>query len=161
MFDPMRAQSLLSVFLLISAPLVSMSAIAQPADIDTQCNAAIEAGKTRIKGIPHLTLIQVNSWRDVSQDYSGLKPDQKPLSYAYIVKGAGLQTVASSPIFMSAISTNIINNCPTVSMIRFGTYASGPFITYGLMPDGAIKAFECLGGALGEIEKPAWGKVYC
>ncbi|MGB7414562.1 MAG: hypothetical protein WA902_10175 [Thermosynechococcaceae cyanobacterium] len=161
MFDPMRTQSLLSTFLLISAPLVTMSAIAQPADLDAQCNAAIEAGKTQLKEVPNLTLIQLNPWRDVSQDYSGLKPDQKPLSYAYILKGEGMQNVASSPLFMSAISANIINHCPTVSMIRFGTYASGRFVTYGLMPDGAIKAFECLGGGLGEIEKPAWGKVYC
>jgi hypothetical protein len=79
-------------------------------------------------------------------------------SYTFGFKGPEAKTIMNSGRLQESVANQILTGCTSLSAVRFG-YWNGWFQTYGLMPDGKIKPFECIEPGVGN--KPKWGQVIC
>ncbi|MFK0735602.1 MAG: hypothetical protein ACFKPT_05050 [Gloeotrichia echinulata GP01] len=133
----------------------------------TVCRGAIANAKTRVQRIPNVLIEQV--WtRNNNELYSNV-PTGRPLEYIFYLTGpkrngliveAGIKKIENSPQFIKGISQEIINNCSSVSSVSFGSVlAPGCSITFGLMSDGAVKAFQDVDASDGRQLK--WGESFC
>lgn len=124
-------------------PLIS---IAKQPNMSPLCIAAIKNGENRLRKIDGLTVVPKNIWRDVRKDYSGWMPEKRIWSYTFVFEGkvGSIDSVFSSPVLMNAISTHVIQNCSSVSLVLFNRYASGRYVAYGLMPSKGVKQFDCV-----------------
>ncbi len=72
-------------------------------------------------------------------------PKDRPLSIEVILDGNAADSVMLSAAFQKAITSENINS---------GRYQTEWGCTYGLMPDGTIQDFKCVGYGLGENTIP-------
>jgi hypothetical protein len=84
--------------------------------VSEECEAAIVSAVSRIQERRTLDVEVVR--RNHAESYPD-GPSDRPFNYSFSVTGASARIVTDSPRFMNSISTNIINNCETVSMVRF------------------------------------------
>ncbi len=66
----------------------------------------------------------------------------------------------SSPKFIAAIATDIIQACDDVSLVTFGVTNSAYEHSLGLMPGGDVKLFDCLEPTEPNM-KLTWGQTFC
>ena len=84
-------------------------------------------------------------WREWNSDRnaSGTPPEGRPHQHAFGMSGSAVETVLSSPVLLDTLTTQIINNCNSVSSVSFGLWQSGFVVVYGLMPNGEVEFFKC------------------
>ncbi|NEQ20955.1 MAG: hypothetical protein F6K28_17355 [Microcoleus sp. SIO2G3] len=89
-------------------------------------------------------------------------PTSRPDGYEFLMDGEGGYDVLASNKFMALISTAIITNCPTVSMVSFLASPEG-HTTYGLV-NSEVRGFDCY-DAYDTLQspnpKPPWGYESC
>ena len=142
----------LNTLLLMLSPIQVKSQSGRTID---NCNAALVAAEKRITEGRNIDV--TTSVIDVSIRYEDY-PTGRPVGYAFNMRGNGTENILNSPQFMKAISTNIIQNCPTVSMVIFGLAETDEDSTYGLIDDKNIEPFTCV--APGNRRDP-WGYATC
>ncbi|PSB01105.1 hypothetical protein C7B64_20010 [Merismopedia glauca CCAP 1448/3] len=94
---------------------------------------------------------------DISSGYTDF-PAGRPLEYSFFIAGEGWNNILSSFKLLTAISQNMINNCQSVSLVTFGpdVNTDAPiFDSFGLMPNGKVKLFECT-----SREDVGWGYIF-
>ena len=134
--------------------------LGQRSNSSPACNSAIVKGENRLNEIQNLNIIPSRiNWGFISQPDPG-QPKNRPWVYSYIMQGVGISNIYSSPVLMSSVSTHIIRNCPSVSMVQFAVYRSGGNLTYGLMLNGDVRQFECLKEPWGQ-GTAKWGQTWC
>jgi hypothetical protein len=135
--------------------------------VSEQCEAAIVSAVSRIQ--ERRTLDVEVTRRNHAEGYPD-GPSDRPFNYSFSVTGASARIVTDSPRFMNSISTNIINNCETVSMVSFLAFTPPerprfPFRRlrgegiFGLIDTDRISEFSCEPPQRGR-ELP-WGQVSC
>ena len=97
---------------------------------------------------------------DISKGYPD-HPKNRPNSYVFAMKGEGASTVIRSPKFMKAITTNVIQNCGSVSIVRIAVWESDNVATFGLLPGGKVDAFQCVESQGRNSPKLSWGQEFC
>lgn len=92
-------------------------------------------------------------------DPSPLSPYRdRPYELTVMLGGEGQATVLSSPQFMRNISDRLIQNCGSVSAVRFTSNNSGWHDVYGLI-NGMVTGFTCVD--IDPAREPRWGEYYC
>ncbi|PZO43287.1 MAG: hypothetical protein DCF19_04875 [Pseudanabaena frigida] len=133
-------------------------------DISTEdiqrCSDALTATQDRIrqtKNVLSLKMITIQ----VSDRYPD-RPSDRPDGYQFLMVGKGGFDILASEQLMASISTQIITNCPSVSMVEFATYPEGAGI-YGLV-NNKVQGFDCY-EAYNTLQspnpKPPWGYEGC
>ena len=74
---------------------------------------------------------------------SGTPPEGRPRQYAFGMSGSAVEAVMSSGVLLDNLATQIIDNCNSISSVRFAQWGSGWFWVFGLMPNGEVEFFEC------------------
>ncbi len=129
---------------------------------NVQCRKAITNAENRLRKIPYV-LIE-NSY---TKTFESNFPQGRPLEYIFYLTAPirngvwveyGIMNLQNSVQLMTHISQDIISNCESISAVTFGSiFAPACGITFGLMADGKVIAFEWV-----DIDKPAkWGESYC
>lgn len=120
----------------------------------TSCSNALDSAQTRIQDgreiITELRFSEVSSqWNDT--------PRGRPKGLLVAMQGNYNQmvNVMSSPQFLTAIATKIINDCQDVSLVAFTVHATEGGIVYGLV-NGQVQQFQCT-----TDESPRWGFMFC
>lgn len=153
------------LFALVNIITLPTTVKAQGSNVD--CKKAVANAKSRLRKIPNV-LIEDTYTKNINQDqvYSDF-PKERPIEYIFYLTGpkrkgriveTGIKKLGNSPQFMKNISQDIISKCGSVGAVTFGTVlAPGCGMTFGLMDDGTIKAFEDV-----DVNRTLkWGETYC
>lgn len=121
------------------------------------CTTSISAAQAQIEtGREVEVMVRVQNLAELYPDH----PENRPMSYLFILKGGSNRAIMRSPQFHKSIARSIIQNCSSVSAVIFGAWGTGWQESTGLFPDGRIEEFECL-EYLGPGRKLTWGQEYC
>jgi len=99
---------------------------------------------------------------DISESYPD-HPDDRPMTYLLVLKGAATESIMRSPRFQKAIATEIIKSCGSVGVVTFGMDGTGWGQSVGVLPGGRVDNFECVEhiGSRGVPKKLIWGQEFC
>lgn len=140
----------------------SSSELAQPAESQLtnissdSCNAAIRATQS------HFEQLQQEKFKIDQVDATLLNqsfPSDRPNAYVITLDGQSASQMMTSPQLMQSISTNLISNCSTVSLVAFGKAQTDWAVHFGLVDNNEIEQFQC-------VNEPAqnqlpWGYKRC
>lgn len=140
----------------------SSSELAQPINpqpIHTSsnlCDTAIRSTKSQLEQLQQ-GKIWINQV-DVAQLNPSF-PNDRPHAYAITLDGQAASNVMKSPQLMQSISTNLISNCSTVSLVSFGKAQTDWSIHFGLIGSTQIEQFQCVNEPT--PDRLPWGYKRC
>lgn len=157
----MKLQTFTTIFCLTTliggiTNLLPNSALASS---EAACEVAIANAKKRIVEGRTITIVQT----DIT-DNSKLYPDHpngRPLFINIALKGSATVSVMKSPVFQTAIASELIKSCTSVGAVAFGKYQTDWRSIIGLMPDGTIQQFQKCVNPSRESNYPSWGQAGC
>ena len=126
------------------------------AGFSKKCQAAIDNSKSEVANISGIGLNK-SSKNDISSIYQDI-PKERSSEYKFTVGGRGGKNIMYSPVFMTDISKNIIENCNNIGSVQFEVDQTDNRIAYGLVKD-SVKKFDCT--ASKDNSKLKWGQVSC
>ena len=89
-------------------------------------------------------------------------PKDRPFRYEFVISGAGLVDVMNSTMFLTDITSQIISNCPSVSLAAFAKASSDWGRDFGLMGNGKVKPFDWDTRARAQRRGGIpWGETFC
>ncbi|MFM2060639.1 MAG: hypothetical protein RLZZ507_309 [Cyanobacteriota bacterium] len=140
--------------------LFSSVAEAQNTKFTVECNAALQRAKKQIQKNRKVKVVHTDQ-EDISQHYKHDKsyPQNRPFSYEFGLRGAATESILNSDKLLTIIAKDIIDNCPSISMIKFGEYATDHGGAIGLLRNNKVEPFECVDP--GENIKLSWGQIVC
>ncbi|MBW4590132.1 hypothetical protein G7B40_039810 [Aetokthonos hydrillicola Thurmond2011] len=127
----------------------------QEGDVTPECSTALRTASGRIEKGRRVKVVSITKY-DFRQEYSDY-PKDRPFSYGFVLDGTATGTVLQSGKFLTAISTEVINNCPNAGMVTFVEHYTDGFVTFGLVGKNSVRAFKCLNPG----SKPSWGSTIC
>lgn len=136
-------------FLLSLAPALAQNS-------NAQCASAVRSAKKQMERIGNITVKVKRSNRP--QEYRDY-PRNRPYSYDFLLNGTAADSVMQSTKLLTAISTDIIKNCPSVSIVDVGQDRTDYFFLFGLVGENKVEAFECI--SPGDTRKLRWGYFSC
>jgi hypothetical protein len=127
---------------------------------NTSCQNALTEAVRRIESA------NANVNRITRHDYNGTfhsdnYPTDRPFRYVLVISGAGLGDVMNSTMFLTDITSQIISNCPSISLADFAQVSSDGGRGFGLMKNGKVKPFECATRDRARTGKIPWGEEFC
>ncbi|MBD2138352.1 hypothetical protein H6F32_12280 [Anabaena sp. FACHB-1237] len=140
--------------------LFSSSVQAQNRKPSVECNVSLQRAKKQIQKNRKVKVVHT-SQENISQHYKSY-PNNRPFSYLFELTGSATQSILSSEKFLTAISTEIINKCPSISMVEFNESRTDHVESYGLLENNDVGLFKCL-----DMDDPMartklhWGYVVC
>lgn len=120
------------------------------------CNAALLAAENRLEQGRNLAVSL--EYMDVAQTYVDY-PMERGDGFAFVMRGPAAEDVMTSAQFMRSVSTEVIRQCPTVSLVEFWVAETDWGLTFGLMDQTQVDAFACLPQE--EYTEPNWGYMIC
>ncbi len=159
----MMQKFLANAIVVIAAGSLSLSVVGLPTQVRSEskgqiCEAAIANGRERITTGRSVRIVSSNI-EDGSQIYPD-HPDGRPQIVQFRLDGEAADSVMNSPVFKKAIASEIINSCGSVGAVIFGRDQTDWYSTFGLMPSGTIKQFECVDPDP-ERNNSSWGQQVC
>lgn len=129
-------------------------------DQELSCNYALIAAHSTLFNVKNLNSLNLTPTKVTAYypDNSTGRPD----GYKFLMDGSGGYDILASSKLMERVSSAIITNCPTVSMVSFSAKPEGD-VTYGLVND-KVQEFDCYEAyELGQSHnpKPLWGYEAC
>ncbi|MDJ0724203.1 MAG: hypothetical protein QNJ38_03740 [Prochloraceae cyanobacterium] len=106
------------------------------------CQDAVASVEKQLNKIDR---VKVESSEILNQNYP-YHPKGRPNNYKLVISGDEANAVMNNDILLNSLATQIINNCDSISLVRFNLYFTGYILEYGLMPDGTVKKFQCPAG---------------
>jgi hypothetical protein len=127
----------------------------QPDATTRQCLRAVATAQKKVGQVKQVRVLQPQKINisGIYQDFPSGRPDQ----YQFRLVGKGVATVLYSPKFMQAISQDLISQCTTVSLVTFGEYQTDWYLSFGLMANNKLEAFQCVEPGV----KLKWGEQAC
>lgn len=116
------------------------------------CHGELSAVRGELNAVPEGFL------RGIYIGYDEQAPADRPVSIGFVLGGPGQATVLSSPQFMLSLSQAVIEDCNTISSVRFSSDSSGWHGIYGLV-DGEVALFACVEPA--GYRALEWGEYFC
>jgi hypothetical protein len=139
--------------------LIAPAAQAQTATLQ-DCSATVIAVRNELERGRDLEVVLVET-RDLTQSYADY-PVGRPLSYYFRIDGTAADDVMLSPRFLTTLSTQIINRCPSAGSVDFGVNRTDWSKTYGYMGEGRVEAFRCVEPDRNRGDRQlAWGYDIC
>ena len=140
--------------------LFSSSAQAQNRKLSVECNAALQDAKNKIQKNRKVKIVKTIKL-DISQHYRSY-PSNRLFSHIFGLTGAATGSILSSEKFLTTIAKDIINKCPSISMVKFNEYETDHVESYGLLENNDVGLFKCLDmDDPRAITKLHWGYVVC
>jgi hypothetical protein len=131
-----------------------------PISKNVECNAALQKAKKQLQKNRKVNVVYTGQ-EDISQDYKNY-PTNRPFSYQFGLTGPATESILNSDKFLTIIAKNIIDNCPSISMVEFGEHHTDHVATYGLLSNNKVGWFKCIGeNDPGTTIKTMWGQVVC
>lgn len=154
---------LANAIVVIAAGSLGLSAVGLPSQVRSEpqrqtCEAAIANGRERITTGRSVTIVSFNLV-DNSQTYPD-HPDNRPQIARIRLDGEAADSVMNSLVFQKAIASEIINFCSSVGAVNFQRNQTDWSSTFGLMPSGTIKHFDCVDPDP-DRDKLSWGQQVC
>ena len=116
-----------------------------------RCNALLASIENRMRNRATITIKGTHDYTDSPVNRRHF------IFFQFIADG----TVGDA-VFRKSIASQIIYNCKTIGIVKFGGFVSRPgsFVTdaYGFIPSGKVVRFQCL---YGRRVKPRWGQAWC
>lgn len=106
-----------------------------------ECQAEIDAATETVEGGRDVRVIRVIQ-RDASDSYSGY-PDDASFSLNFMMEGTAVPAVMNSPQFMTIISTDVIDTCQSISLVKFTESQLDQSRIYGSV-DGSVSPLRCI-----------------
>jgi hypothetical protein len=129
--------------------------------IGKECTKSIDSLKSRLKAIKKLNLISTGTMNLSEWSYINA-PSDRPLILLIVMADSGGKNLMHSSKMMKSISTNIIASCKSIGAVSFGINQTDWGAIYGLMPNGATQAFQCVEPHRGESHNDLkWGTYLC
>jgi hypothetical protein len=146
----------------IATGALSLSPFALPLQARSEqtrksCETAIADATSRLENGREITV--TTDITDHSEIYPN-HPSGRSLSVGIALDGNAADSVMLSPVFQKAIASEIINACGSVGAVMFGRLQTDWSLTYGIMSDGTVKAFECIDPDP-DGNNPRWGQQVC
>jgi hypothetical protein len=146
----------------ITTGALSLSPFALPLQARSEqtrksCETAIADGTSRIEKGREITV--TTDITDRGEIYPN-HPSGRSLFVRIVLDGNAADSVMLSPVLQKAISSEIISSCGSVGAVTFGRYRTDWSSTFGLMPNGTIKQFECVDPDP-DRDKLSWGQQVC
>ena len=126
------------------------------AGLSKKCQAAIDESKSEVANISGIG-VNKSSKNDISSIYQNL-PKKRSSEYKFTVGGRGGKNIMYSPVFMTDISKNIIENCNNIGSVKFEVDQTDNRIAYGLVKN-SVKKFDCTSAT--DKSKLEWGQISC
>ncbi|MFM7364245.1 MAG: hypothetical protein ACKO11_07055 [Cuspidothrix sp.] len=123
--------------------LFSSSAQAQNRKPSVECNAALQRAKKQIQKDRKVKVVHTGQ-ENISQHYKSY-PNNRPFSHIFGLTGSATQSILSSEKFLTIITKDIINKCPSISMVEFAEHQTDHIATYGLLKNNKVTWFKCIG----------------
>lgn len=108
---------------------------------DLSCKAAIQSTKRQLEQLQS-SQIWMNQVDVVTLNQS--PPSDRPDAYVLTLSEQSASDLMNSPQLMRSISANLIENCPTISLVAFGKAETDWSIHFGLMGNTQIEQFQCV-----------------
>jgi hypothetical protein len=126
--------------------------------VQQQCDSAVRKAVNRFEETRNIDVADISKI-NLSERYSNYPPNA-PIGVAFGLVGEAVPDIMNSSQLMTAISTQLIIECPPVSWIRIGQYQTGFYAIFGLV-DGSVSAFQqCQDAGIGR-RLLRWGERYC
>jgi hypothetical protein len=154
MFKSTIAVGLISLNILLIQQLTTQ---AQSVKQNSKCAATLQSVKHKITKGRRVKVVEISK-DNISKWYYSY-PNNRPLSYFFILQGAATDSILASDKFMTSITREVITNCQKVSNVSFGKYRTDYIMHYGLMPGNKIQEFKCI--PPGTNQKLNWGYAIC
>jgi hypothetical protein len=138
--------------------LFSSAVEAQPRKNSVECNAVLQRSKKQIQKNRKVKVVGTVTF-DISQEYKNY-PNNRPLSYRFFLAGSATHSILNSDQFLTMISQQIINKCPSISIVGFNESQTDYVISYGLLKNNIIGLFKCIDWEVAP-KKLDWGYVGC
>ncbi|MGD1906565.1 MAG: SH3 domain-containing protein [Leptolyngbyaceae cyanobacterium] len=120
--------------------------------VSDRCHGELAAARAELNAVPEGFL------RAIYIGYDEQAPANRPVSLLFFLGGPGQASVLSSPQFMLSLSQEVIDDCGSISSVRFGSDSSGWHDIYGLV-GGEVTGFTCVG--LHPEQELEWGEFFC
>lgn len=133
------------------------SAQAQNITTATRCDAALQAAKNQIQKNRRVKVVWTNK-SNISQRYKTY-PTNRPFLYEFGLTGSATGSILVSDKLLTRITKDIIDKCPSISMVRFGEYQSSNIVSYGLSLNNKVAGFECIDSEI--TTQLPWGYELC
>lgn len=121
--------------------------------VSNTCHQSLAQAKTQINNV-------IDSFSEgiILQENSLSPFSTRPNEIGLILGGLGQSSVLSSAQLMENISDHLIQNCESVSSVRFGSNNSGWHHVFGLIND-RVQSFDCIDAGPGNQLR--WGQYFC
>ncbi|MBE9056566.1 hypothetical protein [Sphaerospermopsis sp. LEGE 08334] len=156
-FNQIIATGLITINIMF---LFSSPAQAQNRKPSVECNAALQAAKNQIQKNRKVKVVHTDQ-QNISQDYKSY-PKNRPFSYGFGLRGPATGSILNSEKFLTIIAKDIIDNCPSISMVEFNASRTDHVESYGLLENNDVGLFKCIGEDDPRAKtKLHWGYVVC
>jgi hypothetical protein len=126
----------------------------------TSCQNALSEAVRRIESA-NASVNRITRYDYKKTFHSDNYPKDRPFRYVFVISGSGFGDVISSTMFLTEITSQIIANCPSVSLSSFAKASSDFGRDFGLMENGKVKPFECATRDRARTGKISWGEEFC
>ena len=123
---------------------------------DMQCQAALNEATNTVEEVPSVQMSTMDI-RSLAEEYSDF-PAERAHGVYIGIEGQAAINVLNSPQLLTSISSQLIEECDSVSMIKFAIHQTDWNVVFGLV-DGSVLSFECIEPSLGRIRQ--WGTTVC
>lgn len=142
-------------------PRVSVSAVTaskQATSTARQCEMAVSQAINVIQGGRDIQVadISTSNLAEIYREY----PADSPIGLTLGLDGSDAGYVMSSPQFMRIISTNLINECQGVGLVKFNRYYTDWSESFGLINGSVVSFSDCVQPGVGVLYLD-WGQRYC
>lgn len=121
------------------------------------CQDAINRSRSKLE----MANSRVGSSKIQNHSYKSY-PEGKHLEYVIGIRGSGSSDVLNSPLFLRDIADDIISQCKDIGLFSVGFDRSSIGRSYGIMYDGSVKQFRCIGDVYQKRSRPLdWGETVC
>jgi hypothetical protein len=121
-----------------------------------ECTTALQNARNRMEKGRKVKVVEMRKFTIQEFQYTDY-PRNRPFGYGFILRGSGVESVMNSIKLLNAISTDITNNCKTVSMVTLNKDKTDWVETYGLISENTVRGFDCIDPG----SKLSWGYYIC
>lgn len=139
----------------IANSAISAGDRAESRSAEAQCAIGLRAARSRLESGRRVTAeISDYDLSDGSDEYLA----ERSFEYSFSLSGPAAESVMNSPVLMRAISTDIIEQCPSTGAVTFVLSGTDWVEMFGLMNNGQVEAFQCLDP---DVDRVPWGWTVC
>lgn len=123
---------------------------------EERCRTALTAATNTLEKGRNVQVSTIRV-RSLSEEYSDFPTDQ-PYGIYIGMEGQATADILNSPQLMTSISSQLIAECDSVSLVKFAMHQTDWNIVFGLIGE-SVASFECIDPSPGLVMQ--WGKTTC